>query len=168
MLTLEQILTLPAPHRFVAMVNIAQEENTIKYQVQTPDMVEPVRKTATELLDEAWKQIPIFSYNKTSLSQAVNSLRNEIARTTRRAVGNIVILPREELIEQCEFHATNLATVIVDDTLASNEIRAALAQPAGFFDAIDAPFAFTPEGNFANYKTVCGPQGYFARGFLND
>lgn len=168
MLTLEQILTLPAPHRFVAMVNIAPDENSTFYQLQTPDMVECVDRTATELLEEAWNQVPFFSYHKFAFPGIVTDLRNQIARTTRRSVGNVVILPRNELIERCGFDELNEPVVIIDASLKPNEVRAVLAKPAGFFDAVDSPFAFTPKGNFVNYKTICGPQGYFARGFFNE
>jgi hypothetical protein len=56
-----------------------------------------------------------------------NVLCNEIARQTRRAAGNIVIVPSQLLKEDLEAlapeHCKNW-TIIVDDTLQSNEIRA--------------------------------------------
>lgn len=85
--------------------------------------------------------------NPNYLALIVNSMRNEIARATRRAAGNIAFVPSLKRMLELETHKGILydLKIIVDEQLEENEIRVMYWKN---YDgqAVDGGFQFSPEG----------------------
>jgi hypothetical protein len=147
----------------------------------------PVRKEISSLeldafLDDVWQEVDNDNLKRASQHQygrlfAANILRTRIGFTSRRACGNILIVPNSEEKEWFDdihqhFQST-ICQVIVDESLKPNELRATYWRISHGKDStrgpVDGGIQISPEG--LSYIVEQPPLGfnyrhYFTKGFL--
>lgn len=134
------------------------EGGSLKVQQFEPQAVIPNEELFTEVSH------PCFQDSTVSLALKVNVLLNEVTKRTRRGPGNVVWVQAQSLMGELEASMTLYKyTVVVDSTLAPNELRATHWLQRSVNDhpvAVSGGVQVTPDGvvynpNWSQYFVRC-------------